>query len=161
LINTSLRPYSAPWQRLRPGNYLRLLRLLALPASARQIEEGILSMTSRRPDTAVVDRWVALRPITQCHDAMPCGNCLRRPRIVRRRAVPVAACCCWHRRAMAWWRRPAHSAWPSDGMFPCISIRRPATIFRSTIRNGLRGNSKPGRAVIPAADSITMAVAAL
>lgn len=61
LINTSLRPFSAPWQRLRPGNYPRLLRLLALPASARQVEDAILRMTSRRADTAVVEHWVALR----------------------------------------------------------------------------------------------------
>lgn len=61
LVNTSLRPFSAPWQRLRPHNYPCLLRLLALPASARQIEEAILRMTSRRADTTVSERWIALR----------------------------------------------------------------------------------------------------
>ncbi|MBI5901802.1 MAG: alpha/beta hydrolase [Rhodocyclales bacterium] len=49
LINTSFRPFSLPWQRLRPANYPRLLRLLALPASARSIEQSVMDMTSRHP----------------------------------------------------------------------------------------------------------------
>lgn len=107
LINTSLRPYSAPWQRLRPGNYLRLLRLLALPASARQIEEVILRMTSRRPDTAVVDRWVALRagnPVSRrnalrqlfaaaAYRAPPCKPCARLLLLASARDGLVAPAC--------------------------------------------------------------------
>lgn len=61
LINTSLRPFSTPWQRLRPRNFPRLLRLLALPANARRIEAAIFEMTSRRADAAVIERWLAWR----------------------------------------------------------------------------------------------------
>lgn len=57
LINTSFRPFSAPWQRLRPANYLRLLRLLVFPAGARTIEQSIMEMTSRHP----ADREECLR----------------------------------------------------------------------------------------------------
>lgn len=49
LINTSFRPFSSLRQRLRPANHPRLLRLLALPASPRLIEESIMEMTSRHP----------------------------------------------------------------------------------------------------------------
>ena len=49
LVNTSFRPFSFPWQRLRPAIYPRLLRLLALPASDRLIEQSVMEMTSRHP----------------------------------------------------------------------------------------------------------------
>ncbi len=63
LINTSLRPFSSLFQRLRPANYPRLLRLFALPASEREIETAILRMTTRLvsdPD-AVIAQWLQWR----------------------------------------------------------------------------------------------------
>lgn len=63
LINTSLRPFSPFYRRLRPANYLRLLRLFGLPASERQIEAAILQMTTHRvadPD-AVIAQWLQWR----------------------------------------------------------------------------------------------------
>ncbi len=64
LINTSMRPFSAFHQRLRPGNYAALLkRLVLLGGSANEWEETILRITSRRVFTNanVVDQWVAWR----------------------------------------------------------------------------------------------------
>lgn len=63
LINTSFRPFSWPWQRLRPANYPRLLSLLALPASARMIEESVMEMTCRYRGERerVLEQWQAWR----------------------------------------------------------------------------------------------------
>lgn len=63
LINTSLRPFSPFFQRLRPANYARLLRLFALPVSARAMEAAILRMTTRLvadPDV-VIAQWLQWR----------------------------------------------------------------------------------------------------
>lgn len=59
LINTSLRPFSPFYRRLRPDNYLRLLRLLIIPASDHEIETSILRMTTRlQPDpAATIEEW--------------------------------------------------------------------------------------------------------
>ena len=61
LINTSLRPFSPFWQRLRPLNWPTLLRAPWLRPQA--LETALLRMTSRRTtDTdATIARWVALR----------------------------------------------------------------------------------------------------
>ena len=64
LINTSLRPFSAFHQRLRPANYATLLRLLLTRASEVQWERAVLAMTSRvtgRDDAALLRAWVAYR----------------------------------------------------------------------------------------------------
>ena len=63
LINTSLRPFSQFHQRLRPQNYIRLLRLLVQGGSDRAWEETIFELTSQRPDlyAATVAQWVPLR----------------------------------------------------------------------------------------------------
>lgn len=63
LINTSLRPYSPFWQRLRPRNYGPLLACLLTAASPRRWEATILRATTRlqRNPEALVDRWVRLR----------------------------------------------------------------------------------------------------
>jgi pimeloyl-ACP methyl ester carboxylesterase len=47
LINTSLRPFSPWYQRLRPANYLALLGLL-LAGDAGRRERTILRLTSNR-----------------------------------------------------------------------------------------------------------------
>ena len=64
LINTSLRPFSAFHQRLRPANYAVLLRLLVTRASAPAWERAVLAMTSRatdRDDRALLRAWIAYR----------------------------------------------------------------------------------------------------
>lgn len=63
LINTSLRPFSPFHQRLRPANYLRVLRLLAGGVHDEQLEAAILGMTTRlvteRP--IVIQEWLQWR----------------------------------------------------------------------------------------------------
>jgi pimeloyl-ACP methyl ester carboxylesterase len=63
LINTSFRPFSAFYHRLRPRNYGRLLQLMLGRAGPLAWERAILAMTSnqaaQRP--AVLPGWVALR----------------------------------------------------------------------------------------------------
>jgi len=63
LINTSLRPFSPFYRRLRPRNYLRLLRLLLGGAAPRVWEQAILAMTSNRPAerAGVLPAWTATR----------------------------------------------------------------------------------------------------
>lgn len=60
LINTSLRPYSAATQRLRPANYGQLIWLL-LAGTPLDWERAILRMTSNRRDPSVLPHWLALR----------------------------------------------------------------------------------------------------
>lgn len=69
LINTSMRPFSPFYQRLKPHNYLRLLALAALPGDARKVECAILRMTSARraPQPDLIHQWVSYReqcPVT-------------------------------------------------------------------------------------------------
>lgn len=63
LINTSLRPFSAFFRRLRPSNYWSLLMLSLTRLSLRQREAKVLSMTTRlqeQPDRVVED-WVSIQ----------------------------------------------------------------------------------------------------
>ena len=61
LINTSMRPFSPFYQRLRPANYAALLRLALAGASPAMWEQRILQMTSNQVDEAVLPHWLALR----------------------------------------------------------------------------------------------------
>ncbi|MBV8605112.1 MAG: alpha/beta hydrolase [Pelomonas sp.] len=63
LINTSLRPFSPFYRRLRPMNYLTLMLLSLSRLGTRQRESKVLAMTTRLlPDPdAVLDAWVALQ----------------------------------------------------------------------------------------------------
>lgn len=63
LINTSFRPFNPFYERLRPGNYARLLRMALLRADAQALEREILHMTSNTPDQhpAVLAQWIAIR----------------------------------------------------------------------------------------------------
>lgn len=58
-INTSFRPFSAFYERLRPGNYGRLLRLLLSGAEAHEWERAVLQMTSNRRDTSLLPLWIS------------------------------------------------------------------------------------------------------
>jgi pimeloyl-ACP methyl ester carboxylesterase len=63
LINTSLRPFSPVHQRLRPANYLRVLKMLAGRVSEEELETAILGMTTRRvaEPRAVIQAWLQWR----------------------------------------------------------------------------------------------------
>jgi len=64
LINTSFRPFNPFYQRLRPRNYVTLLRMLGLNnVSPAAWERAILHMTSNRPDQIeeIVRQWIGIR----------------------------------------------------------------------------------------------------
>ncbi|MDX9842689.1 MAG: alpha/beta hydrolase [Aquabacterium sp.] len=63
LLSTSLRPFNPFWQRLRPRQYGRMLRLLSCRATNLEWEQAILAMTSchAADPQATVARWVAAR----------------------------------------------------------------------------------------------------
>jgi pimeloyl-ACP methyl ester carboxylesterase len=75
LVNTSMRPFSPFFQRLRPRNYGSLLRLAWPGPSSRQIEQTVLQLTSNRADAhaPVVSDWVAVRQ----QRPVSTGNALR------------------------------------------------------------------------------------
>jgi pimeloyl-ACP methyl ester carboxylesterase len=52
LLSTSLRPFSAFYERLRPRNYLAILRLALFQRDPAAREASILRLTSSRPDAA-------------------------------------------------------------------------------------------------------------
>lgn len=63
LINSSLRPYSPFFKRLRPFNYWKLLALGMLRPGTRWREQGVLRLTSRmvaEPDR-VLEAWLTLQ----------------------------------------------------------------------------------------------------
>lgn len=63
LINTSLRPFSPFYRRLRPANYRRLLRLFGAKPGDRELETAILEMTTQlqRNPAATIDAWLQWR----------------------------------------------------------------------------------------------------
>ncbi len=75
LINTSFRPFNPIYQRLRPRNCGRLLRMLLLRPSDETLERTVLQITSHRanqhPDALA--NWIAIR---QRHPVRA-GNALR------------------------------------------------------------------------------------
>jgi pimeloyl-ACP methyl ester carboxylesterase len=85
LINTSMRPISPFYKRLRPTNYLRLLSLLLNGANAHKWEHTIWRMTSRMSPPETVDGWVKLR---QQHPVQPL-NALRQLWAASRFTAPL------------------------------------------------------------------------
>jgi len=70
LINTSLRPISTFYQRLRPRNYWPLLRAGLLGADIERREQLVLRLTSRRcaSDAGVLRDWIGIaqdRPVAR------------------------------------------------------------------------------------------------
>jgi pimeloyl-ACP methyl ester carboxylesterase len=63
LINTSMRPFSPFYRRLRPRNYFALLRLALRGASDTSWEQMVLQITSNNAArrSLVVPDWVAVR----------------------------------------------------------------------------------------------------
>lgn len=73
LVNTSMRPFSAFYQRLRPSNYARIFRLVCIASSAAHWEQEILSMTSNHAEAEVLPYWSSLRE----QSPVSLGNALR------------------------------------------------------------------------------------
>jgi pimeloyl-ACP methyl ester carboxylesterase len=63
LVNTSFRPFSPFFHRLRPRNYAALLGLALLPRSPEAIERTVWRLTSNAPapHSPTIDDWVAAR----------------------------------------------------------------------------------------------------
>jgi len=61
LINTSMRPFSRFYRRLRPANYAAIASLILTRASAHRWEQAILQMTSNLAPPDVINQWVSLR----------------------------------------------------------------------------------------------------
>jgi pimeloyl-ACP methyl ester carboxylesterase len=87
LINTSLRPINPFYRRLRPSNYITLLRLLLGGATALQWEQALWRMTSTVSPPDTVDSWVRLR---QQHPVKP-FNALRQLWAASRFTAPLTA----------------------------------------------------------------------
>ncbi|MGJ7511640.1 alpha/beta fold hydrolase [Variovorax sp. GT1P44] len=89
LINTSLRPFSPWYRRLRPANYAALLGVAAGLGTSRRREQTILRLTSRhvQDDARVIDEWTALR------EARPVSgiNALRQLLAAARYRAPAVA----------------------------------------------------------------------
>jgi pimeloyl-ACP methyl ester carboxylesterase len=92
LINTSLRPFSPWYRRLRPANYPAMLGVVLmqalLPGFGRSHERTILRLTSRNPVAAadVLGDWTGLRR-TRPVSAM---NALRQVLAAARYRAPVS-----------------------------------------------------------------------
>jgi pimeloyl-ACP methyl ester carboxylesterase len=61
LVNTSMRPYSNPLQRLLAKNYLHLLSLPFASEKPVDQERTILKMTSNHAQLDVLDHWAQMR----------------------------------------------------------------------------------------------------
>ena len=94
LINTSLRPFSPFYRRLKPGNYPRVLKLALLGGSGLAWESTILEMTSRHTTqpAAVLKNWVAYRrerPVSARNAICQLLAAMRYRAPVRKLAPPV------------------------------------------------------------------------
>ena len=89
LVNTSFRPFSPFFHRLRPRNYAALLGLALLPRSAEAVERTVWRLTSSAPDarSAVIDDWVA----TRTRRPVSAANALRQLLAAARYRAPVLA----------------------------------------------------------------------
>lgn len=61
LINTSMRPFSPFYQRLRPANYGALLKLAFSDASAETWERTVLRITSNLAIDEILPYWASMR----------------------------------------------------------------------------------------------------
>lgn len=89
LVNTSFRPFSPFFHRLRPRNYAALLGLALLPRSPERIERTIWRLTSNAPEppTTVIDAWVAAR----ARHPVSATNALRQLLAAARYRAPAVA----------------------------------------------------------------------
>ena len=89
LVNTSFRPFSPFFHRLRPGNYATLLGLALLPWSVIDIERTVWQLTSNTPGPhgAVIDAWLAAR----ARHPVSAANALRQLLAAARYRAPAVA----------------------------------------------------------------------
>ncbi|MBL7087475.1 alpha/beta hydrolase [Acidovorax sp.] len=89
LINTSLRPFSPFWHRLRVHNLVPLMRLARLWRSAEPAEEVVWQITSRSasPPGSLVAQWAAVRRLRP----VSAHNALRQLVAAARYRAPAAA----------------------------------------------------------------------
>lgn len=116
LCNTSVRPYSTPWQRFQPRAWPRLARLLLGRPAPDVVERDILQLTSAHPDAhedqlADWQRWRAECPVSrvnllrQLRAAAAYHSPNRAPvatRILCSRGDRLVAARCSERLAAAW-----------------------------------------------------------
>lgn len=108
LVNTSLRPFSPFFRRLRPGNYWSLLLMLLSRAGSRWREARVLALTSRlvQASDALLDRWVELqqkRPVS-ARNAWRQLLAAARYRASRRRPQPPMLLLCSQADGLVDWR---------------------------------------------------------
>lgn len=89
LVNTSMRPFSPFYQRLKPRHYPAIVKLAALGGTPRQWEETVLRITAHHPSdpASTLLGWVRLReecPVTP-------GNALRQLLAAARYSAPITA----------------------------------------------------------------------
>lgn len=107
LINTSLRPFSPFYRRLRPLNYFTLLMLSLSRLGYRQREAKVLRMTTRllpRPEE-VLDHWVSLqreRPVGVRNTMRQLLAAARYEATRRRPAAPILLLCSKADRLVDW-----------------------------------------------------------
>lgn len=85
LVGTSMRPLSPFYRRLRPANYLPLLKLVLGNATAVRWEQEILRRTSNHPQDAVLVRWIAMR----LRNPVSASNALRQLLAAARYRLPA------------------------------------------------------------------------
>ena len=85
LINTSMRPFSPFWQRLRPVSAARLLGLALRGAGAEAREQEILRLTTRQARQDVLQPWCAER----VQHPVSGGNTLRQLLAAARYRAPL------------------------------------------------------------------------
>ena len=88
-LDTSLRPFSRFYQRLRPSSYLPVLPCMLPGVSPEAIEHTVLRMTSNRAaaHAPVVQDWVAVRR----QRPVSAPNALRQLLAAARYMAPMAA----------------------------------------------------------------------
>ena len=95
LINTSLRPFSPFYQRLKPANYGVFLRLLLTHASDEDWERAVLQLTSNQganQSEAVLLHWLALRaanPVSRANALRQLGAAARFRVLAQSPGVPT------------------------------------------------------------------------
>jgi pimeloyl-ACP methyl ester carboxylesterase len=90
LINTSMRPFSPTWQRMRPAGFLRLLQIGLSAAAGPAREQAILRLTSNHAGAEVLADWCAERE----RHPVSVANTLRQLRAAARFCAPLQAPTC-------------------------------------------------------------------
>jgi pimeloyl-ACP methyl ester carboxylesterase len=114
LVNTSLRPFSHFWQRLRPASYPALAGLILPGSTPEDWERAVLRLTSNGAHDEVLPRWLALhraQPVTR-RNALRQLLAAARYQAPRRAPVPtlvlaserdrLVSCACSRALAAAW-----------------------------------------------------------